>query len=102
MRNTNTSFIENAICRFANEAVQVLRAVTDPAISLVRLFSTAVRALLGYGLPNPRQRRLLVSETSADVTMLPGHINPMPGKFVGTFGGRGLDAWSGLLGQTVS
>ena len=103
MRNTTTSFVRNAICRFANEAVQVLRAVADPAATLVRLISTAVRTILGSLVPSYRFRTSLEFETSATVSRLFGHfdISQMPGK-AGANGQRGIDGWSGLLGQTVS
>lgn len=103
MRNTNTSFVRNAICRFGSEANQVLRAIADPAMSLVRLISTAVRTLLGYLVPSYRLRQSIESETSAIVSKLTGHIDVsrMLGK-AGTNGQRGFDRWSGLMGQAVS
>ena len=103
MRNTNTSFVRNEICRFDNEANQVLRAIADPATSLVRLISTAFRTLLGYLVPSYRFRQSIDSETGAIVSTLTGHIDfsRMPGK-AGTLGQRGFDRWSGLMGQAVS
>ena len=104
MRNTISSFVKNAICRFGNEAGQVLRAVTDPVTSLVRLINTAVRTYLGYLVPSYRLGQPVLFETSAIALMLSGHTesNRMPEAEIGTDGLSGFDAWRGRLGQTVS
>ena len=99
MRNTNTSFVRNAICRFDNEADQVLRAIADPAVSPMRLVSTAVRTLLGNLVSSYRLRQHTPSETSVIASKLTGK---KPGQVFGIFGQRGFDRWSGLTGKAVS
>jgi len=106
MRNFNTSFVKNAICRFGNEASQVLRAFIDPATCLPRLIQSIVRTIQLYLLPAGyrHQRQMSLFGTFADKATPTASIDGVLSLISGETLERenGISRWDYLAGQTVS
>ena len=110
MRNTNTSFVKNAISRFGNEASEVLRVYSDTATLLQRLMHVSLRMPAGLFMGNlPTSYRPMSSladtygtcaETAGLSLSVDRHKSTEYGESI--IGQQGFGQWCGQSGQTVS
>ncbi len=103
MRNLNTSFVKNAIVRFGNEAVQVLRALANPATSFLRLLQSVVKTISGYWVqPSFGKRPISPIGTTGGRSSQPQFDRIMSKVFDERSGRHGGDRQDCLPGLTVS